>query len=114
MVVNSGLVAAVAKASTELWRRAARISDDEFSSEQILSLTCFLPLQQLGRLFLSLWTYLCYSPNQGADFSYNYNHLSSDDEDEEEDGDDGFVTPNLWKIRRKEEAPATLFSDFIY
>ncbi|CAI0433152.1 unnamed protein product [Linum tenue] len=62
MVLNSNLVVTVADVSANLCQYIA-CNPERLPSDQVLHLIFCVPMQQFGRLALSLWTYLCYNPN---------------------------------------------------
>ncbi|KAI4385339.1 hypothetical protein MLD38_003379 [Melastoma candidum] len=55
------------------------------TTTQMLDLVCCFPLQQLGRLVLFVWTFLCVPPRDYYYYLYSY---SSDEDDDEGDGVD--------------------------
>ena len=61
MVLNSGLMVTIANVSANLCQYIA-CNPERLSSDQVLHLLFCLPLHHFGRLALSFWTYLCYSP----------------------------------------------------
>ncbi|KAI9075793.1 hypothetical protein K1719_042279 [Acacia pycnantha] len=77
MVFNSLAVVSVAHVSANVWQSVACIPE-RLSSEQLLDLVCCFPLQQLGRLALCLWTFLCL-PQPDSYYSYYYSSSDSDD-----------------------------------
>ncbi|EXC34530.1 hypothetical protein L484_019129 [Morus notabilis] len=76
MVFNSLMVMSVAHASADAWQCLACLPE-RLSSHQLLDLVLCFPLQQLGRLALCIWTFLCLPPPDTLN-SYSY---SSDDSD---------------------------------
>ncbi|CAK9174321.1 unnamed protein product [Ilex paraguariensis] len=76
MVFNGVLVVSVANISADMWQYIACIHE-RISSEQLLDLAICFPLQQLGRLALCLWTFLCVLPSSSTADSY----YSSDSDD---------------------------------
>ncbi|XP_015878844.1 uncharacterized protein LOC107415082 [Ziziphus jujuba] len=84
MVFNSMLVLSVAHVSADAWQCLTCIPD-RLSSHQLLDLICCFPLQQLGRLALCLWTFLCLPP---PDSFYSYAYTDSDDSSTTVDYDD--------------------------
>ncbi|OAY44374.1 hypothetical protein MANES_08G144511v8 [Manihot esculenta] len=72
MVLNSNLVVTIANVSANLCQYIA-CNPERLSSDQVLNLLFCFPLQRLGRLALSLWTYLCYNPNPAnlSDFDFD-------------------------------------------
>lgn len=82
MVMNSTLVVTVAKVSADVCQYIA-CNPERLSSEQALNLIFCLPLQQLRRLALSLWNYVCFVPpdfttssSSSSSFSSNYDSHS--------------------------------------
>nr|DAD30154.1 TPA_asm: hypothetical protein HUJ06_031622 [Nelumbo nucifera] len=61
MVFNSLLVVAVANLSANVCQYIA-CNPEILTSQQVLELVCCLPLRQLGRLALCLWTFFCFPP----------------------------------------------------
>jgi hypothetical protein len=61
MVLNSSLMVTIANVSANLCQYIA-CNPERLSSDQVLHLLFCLPLHHFGRLALSFWTYLCYSP----------------------------------------------------
>ncbi|KAG1347603.1 hypothetical protein COCNU_06G014320 [Cocos nucifera] len=59
MVFNSRWVAAVATVSADACQYVA-CNPDRLSSEQVLELICCLPLHQLRRLALCLFSFFCF------------------------------------------------------
>ncbi|XP_061979929.1 uncharacterized protein LOC133700422 [Populus nigra] len=87
MVFNSLIVLSVAHVSADVWQQIACIRfQDRVSSQQLLDLVCCFPLQQLGRLALFVWTFLCLPPPDSFLSSYSYYSTSSDDEDHHQYG----------------------------
>ncbi|XP_062076493.1 uncharacterized protein LOC133781491 [Humulus lupulus] len=85
MVFNSLLVVSVAHVSADAWQCLACFPE-RLSSRQLLNLVFCLPLQQLGRFALCLWTFLCLPP---SDSFYSYSYSSdSDDSSTTRDYDD--------------------------
>ncbi|GMN49697.1 hypothetical protein TIFTF001_018865 [Ficus carica] len=78
MVFNSLLVVSVAHTSAEAWQWLACLPE-RLSSQQLLDLVLCFPLQQLGRLALCIWTFLCVPP---PDSFYSYSYSSDDDSDD--------------------------------
>ncbi|XP_021816735.1 uncharacterized protein LOC110759033 [Prunus avium] len=74
MVFNSVMVVSVAHTSAEMWQYLACLPE-RLSSHQLLDLVFCFPLQQLGRLALCLWTFLCVPP---PDSYYSYSYSDSD------------------------------------
>ncbi|OVA06357.1 hypothetical protein BVC80_8885g3 [Macleaya cordata] len=74
MVFNSVIVMNVANLSANFCQYIA-CNPDRLSSQQVLDLICCLPLQQLGRLALCLWTFFCFPP---PDSYLSYSDDSSD------------------------------------
>ncbi|KAJ8771686.1 hypothetical protein K2173_026863 [Erythroxylum novogranatense] len=62
MVISSGVVVTVANVSANLCQYIA-CNPERLAGDQVLQLLFCFPLRELGRLALSLWTYLCYNPN---------------------------------------------------
>uniref|UniRef100_A0A1J3CQ69 Uncharacterized protein n=1 Tax=Noccaea caerulescens TaxID=107243 RepID=A0A1J3CQ69_NOCCA len=63
MVFNGGTVMSVAHLSAEIWQRLRRIpTSDRISSDEMLDLVLFFPLQQLSQFALCLLTFLCLPP----------------------------------------------------
>ncbi|PON98040.1 hypothetical protein TorRG33x02_061140 [Trema orientale] len=77
MVFNSLLVLSVAHVSADAWQCLACFPE-RLSSHQLLDLVFCFPLQQLGRLALCLWTFLCLPP---PDSFYSYAYSSDSDDD---------------------------------
>ncbi|XP_062172465.1 uncharacterized protein LOC133878002 [Alnus glutinosa] len=87
MVFNSSMVLSVAHVSADAWQFIACMPE-RLSSQQLLDLICCFPLQQLGRLALCFWTFLCLPPPD----TFYYSYSSSSDGDE--DSDDSSSTVN--------------------
>ncbi|KAJ0020601.1 uncharacterized protein LOC116143097 [Pistacia vera] len=89
MVFNSLAVLTVAHVSADAWQSASCIPTQErLSSQQLLDLVCCLPLQQLGRFALCLWTFLCLPPPDSF-YSYSTYYDSSDSDYYVDDHGDG-------------------------
>ena len=73
MVFNSLIVLSVAHLSADASQCIAR-SPDRLTSHQLLYVLFSYPLQQLSRLALSIWTFLCVPPPG----SFYYYYYSSD------------------------------------
>ncbi|XP_070053044.1 uncharacterized protein [Nicotiana tomentosiformis] len=87
MPFNGVLLVSVAKTSAEVWQFLSCLPDP-IESEQLLDLVICFPLQQLGRLALCVWTFLCVPPDPYYYRRYSYNSSASsssssfyDDED---------------------------------
>ncbi|CAN1765297.1 hypothetical protein LINPERHAP1_LOCUS9586 [Linum perenne] len=78
MVLNTNLAVAVAGVSANLCQYIA-CNPERLPSDQVLHLIFCLPVQQLGRVAISLWTYLCYNPNPA-------NYITDLDSDSDSDG----------------------------
>ncbi|KAL5720276.1 hypothetical protein ACHQM5_012955 [Ranunculus cassubicifolius] len=78
MVFNSVLVVSVAKFSAHVWQYIA-CNPERLSSDQVLDLVCCLPLQQLGRLALCLWSFFCL-PQPDSYYSYSSDSTYSSEE----------------------------------
>ena len=91
MVFNSLMVLSVAHVSADAWQYIA-CNPERLSSDQLLDLICCFPLQQLGRLALCLWTFLCLPPPDSF-YSYAY-YSSSSSSDDDDDDDDSSSTLN--------------------
>ncbi|XP_004294952.1 PREDICTED: uncharacterized protein LOC101314833 [Fragaria vesca subsp. vesca] len=76
MVFNSLIVVSVAHVSAEAWQQVACLPE-RLSSSQLLDLVCFIPLQELGRLALCLWTFLCVPPPDSYYSRYSDDSSSS-------------------------------------
>merc|ERR1712226_250441 len=85
MVFNSLMVLSVAHVSADAWQYIA-CNPERLSSHQLLDLICCFPLQQLGRLALCLWTFLCLPPPDSF-YSYAYYSSSSSSDDDDDDDD---------------------------
>ncbi|KAM2056116.1 hypothetical protein TB2_028279 [Malus domestica] len=90
MVFNSVMVESVAHLSAEMWQYLACLPE-RMSSHQLLDLIFCFPLQQLGRLALCLWTFLCVPP---PDSYYYYSSSDSDDSSTTVDYDDYYYDPH--------------------
>ena len=83
MVLNSRLVVKVADISANLCQYIA-CNPERLSSDTVLHILFCVPLQQLRRLGLSLWTYLFFTPFPSAadggddDYDDDSNHSHSD------------------------------------
>ncbi|XP_059628760.1 uncharacterized protein LOC132271412 [Cornus florida] len=86
MVFNSLLVISVANRSADVWQHLARFPDP-ISSEQLLDLVCCFPIQQIGRLLMCIWTFLCLPP---PDSFYSYAYYESDSSSTSLDDDDDY------------------------
>ncbi|KAK3204868.1 hypothetical protein Dsin_018914 [Dipteronia sinensis] len=76
MVLNSEIVLRVAHVSGEMWQYLSCVpSPERMSRQQLLDVVCCLPLQQLGRFAICLWTFLCLPP---PDSFYYYDSFDSD------------------------------------
>ncbi|TXG46292.1 hypothetical protein EZV62_001642 [Acer yangbiense] len=85
MVLNSEMVLRVAHVSGEMWQYLSCVpSQERMSRQQLLDVVCCLPLQQLGRLAICLWTFLCLPP---PDSFYSYSYYDSSDSDSDSDSD---------------------------
>lgn len=85
MVFNSLIVLSVAHLSADAWQQIACIHfQDRVNSSQLLDLICCFPLEQLSRLALCLWTFLCLPPPDSF-FTYSYSSSSSSDDDDDHD-----------------------------
>ncbi|XP_043690707.1 uncharacterized protein LOC122641516 [Telopea speciosissima] len=84
MVFSSVLVLAVANLSADVCQYIA-CNPERLSSQQVLELVCCIPLQQLGRLALCLWTFFCLPP---PDSYYRYSSDDSDSSGSDLDSDD--------------------------
>lgn len=83
MVFSSIKIVSAAKLSAEVWQKMACFGEQErIEGQQMLDLVLCFPLQQLGRLILCVWTYLCFSPQP---YYYSYNDDSSDDSENSDD-----------------------------
>ncbi|KDP39699.1 hypothetical protein JCGZ_02719 [Jatropha curcas] len=80
MVLNSNLVMTIANLSANLCQYIA-CNPERLSSDQVLNLLFCLPLNHLGRLTLSLWTYLCYNPNPANLTDFDFDDDEGDDDD---------------------------------
>lgn len=78
MVLNTMLVASAATASVEIWQAIACFSE-RITSEELLDLVIYFPLQQLGCFALCLWNFFCV-PTWPAD-SYIYDDGDYSDSD---------------------------------
>ncbi|XP_004250712.1 uncharacterized protein [Solanum lycopersicum] len=76
MPFNGVLLVSVAKASAEVWQFLSCLADP-IDSEELLDLVIFFPLQQLGRLALCVWTFLCVPPDPYYYRRYNSSAASS-------------------------------------
>ncbi|KAL3609017.1 hypothetical protein D5086_000037 [Populus alba] len=86
-VSKASEVIGIAHVSADVWQQIACIRfQDRVSSHQLLDLVCCFPLQQLGRLALFVWTFLCLPPPDSFLSSYSYYSTSSDDEDHHQYG----------------------------
>ncbi|KAK9125626.1 hypothetical protein Scep_014472 [Stephania cephalantha] len=74
MVFNCGVVVSVANLSANLCQHIA-CNPERLSGHEILDLVCCLPLQQLRRLTICLWTFFCFPP---PDSYFSYSSDSSD------------------------------------
>ncbi|XP_038698341.1 uncharacterized protein LOC119995934 [Tripterygium wilfordii] len=84
---SSLIVLSVAHLSADTWQRISCIGlQDRISSHQLLDLVCCFPLQQLGRLALCIWTFLCLPPPDSF-YSYSYSSDDSDSDDSDNDRD---------------------------
>ncbi|KAK2641538.1 hypothetical protein Ddye_023301 [Dipteronia dyeriana] len=85
MVLNSEMVLRVAHVSGEMWQYLSCVpSEERMSRQQLLDVVCCLPLQQLGRFAICLWTFLCLPP---PDSFYSYSYYDSSDSDSDSDFD---------------------------
>ncbi|KAL5767900.1 hypothetical protein ACOSP7_014485 [Xanthoceras sorbifolium] len=75
MVLNSSVVVSIANLSANVCQYIA-CNPERLPSDQVLNLLCCLPLHQLRRLALSLWTYL-----------FQHHHDSDDDDDDSSHSD---------------------------
>ncbi|KAL3529823.1 hypothetical protein ACH5RR_009145 [Cinchona calisaya] len=84
MVFNSVMLASAAKTSAEVWQHLACLREEQrIDGQQMVDLVICFPLQQLGRLLLYLWNFLCVPPQLYYPTSISYYDDTSDD-----DGDD--------------------------
>ncbi|XP_062011206.1 uncharacterized protein LOC133727819 [Rosa rugosa] len=95
MVFNSLIVVSVAHLSAEAWQHVACLPE-HLSSRQLLDLVCFIPLQELGRLTLCLWTFLCVPPPDSSYFSRYSDSSDHSDSDSSAtvDYDDHYYHPH--------------------
>ncbi|KAM7523055.1 hypothetical protein LguiA_012957 [Lonicera macranthoides] len=85
MVFNSVLVSSVAHTSADIWQKLACFGErNRISSSDLLELVICFPLQQFGRLALSLWNFFCVPPPSTHSY-YTYSHY--DDSESESDSD---------------------------
>lgn len=90
MVFNGVLLVSAAKTSAEVWQHMACLGERQrIEGQQMVDLVICFPLQQLGRLLLYLWTYLCVPPPDPYYYSttvtnpyYHDDHDTTDDDDE--------------------------------
>ncbi|OAY41936.1 hypothetical protein MANES_09G141000v8 [Manihot esculenta] len=78
MVLNSNLVVSIANVSANLCQYIA-CNPERLRSHEVLNLLFCFPLHHLGRLALSLWTYLCYNPNPANLSDFDFNDDDNDD-----------------------------------
>ncbi|PRQ35794.1 hypothetical protein RchiOBHm_Chr5g0083831 [Rosa chinensis] len=94
MVFNSLIVVSVAHLSAEAWQHVACLPE-RLSSRQLLDLVCVIPLQELGRLTLCLWTFLCVPPPDSYFSRYSDSDSDSDsDSSTTVDYDDYYYHPH--------------------
>ncbi|MCD9644454.1 hypothetical protein HAX54_032670 [Datura stramonium] len=91
MPFNGVLLVLVAKTSAQVWQFLSCLPDP-IDGEQLLDLVICFPLQQLGRLALCVWTFLCVPPDPYYYRRYSYNSSSSSFYDE-----DDFVAASMLK-----------------
>uniref|UniRef100_A0A2P2QWL0 Uncharacterized protein MANES_08G144600 n=1 Tax=Rhizophora mucronata TaxID=61149 RepID=A0A2P2QWL0_RHIMU len=77
MVLSSNLVVRVANLSANLCQYIA-CNPERLTGDQVLHLLFCFPLHQLGRLALSLWTYLCYNPTNNHSSIFSDSDTDSD------------------------------------
>ncbi|PSR90269.1 Serine/threonine-protein kinase pats1 [Actinidia chinensis var. chinensis] len=76
MVFNSLLVLSVANKSADVWQYIACFPE-RISSDQLVDLVCCLPLQQLGRFALCLWSFFCLPPSPDS-YYHSHSYYDSD------------------------------------
>lgn len=104
MVFSSATVMAVADVSTDTWQMIWRIpSSERISTNQLLDMAFSLPMHQLSRFALCLWTFMCL-PSSDSFYSYTYESLSASSSSLDDDADDddrlAFDHNSLYNHRR--------------
>ncbi|XP_049401577.1 uncharacterized protein LOC125865424 [Solanum stenotomum] len=92
MPFNGVLLVSVAKTSAEVWQFLSCLADP-IDSEELLDLVICFPLQQLGRLALCVWTFLCVPPDPYYYRRYSYNSYASSSSSSLYDNQDFVAAP---------------------
>ncbi|KAI3791260.1 hypothetical protein L2E82_04969 [Cichorium intybus] len=80
MVFNTELLASVATVSVDIWQSIACFPE-RITSEELLDLVIYFPLQELGRFAVCIWNFFCVPMSAADSYYYSYTYDVEDDSD---------------------------------